>query len=44
MRLLIVAGPPDSATGTAPRDFRLYTWDGSVDACGLATHLRPRSV
>ena len=41
---LIVAGPPDSANGTAPRDFRLYTWDGSVDASGLATHLRPRSA
>ncbi|WP_293338152.1 CARDB domain-containing protein [Microcoleus sp. CAWBG58] len=26
---LIVAGPADSATGTAPKDFRLYTWTGN---------------
>lgn len=39
---LIVAGPPDGATGTAPKDFRLYTWDGSTDAVGLATNLRLR--
>jgi len=25
---LIVAGPAGSAMGTAPNDFRLYTWDG----------------
>ena len=25
---LIVAGPFDSATGVAPKDFRLYTWSG----------------
>jgi hypothetical protein len=36
---LIIAGPPDGATGTAPHDFRLYSWDGSVDGTGLATHL-----
>ncbi|MCV3216806.1 type I secretion C-terminal target domain-containing protein [Plectonema radiosum NIES-515] len=30
---LIIAGPADSATGTAPKDFRLYTWTGnSTDA------------
>lgn len=27
---LIVAGPADEATGTAPKDFRLYTWDGNA--------------
>ena len=26
---LIIAGPPDGATGTPPKDFRLYTWDGN---------------
>jgi hypothetical protein len=26
---LIIAGPADSATGTAPKDFRLYTWTGN---------------
>lgn len=26
---LILAGPPNGATGTAPRDFRLYTWNGN---------------
>jgi trimeric autotransporter adhesin len=36
---LIIAGPPDGATGSAPHDFRLYTWDGSVGASGLATNL-----
>ena len=25
---LIIAGPSDTATGTAPSDFRLYTWTG----------------
>jgi len=25
---LIIAGPADAATGTAPKDFRLYTWTG----------------
>lgn len=25
---LIIAGPPDSATGVAPKDFRLYSWTG----------------
>ncbi|MDF1484900.1 hypothetical protein PY257_06820 [Ramlibacter sp. H39-3-26] len=40
---LIIAGPPDSATGTAPKDFRLYSWDGSVNAAGLAVNLRLRS-
>lgn len=27
---LIVAGPADQATGTAPKDFRLYTWSGNA--------------
>src|SRR5262249_30677634 len=27
---LIVAGPPDSSTGTAPKDFRLFTWTGNA--------------
>lgn len=36
---LIVAGPPDSATGNAPKNFRLYSWDGSVSATGLATNV-----
>lgn len=26
---VIVAGPPGDATGVAPADFRLYTWDGN---------------
>jgi hypothetical protein len=26
---LIIAGPHDGATGTAPKDFRLYTWTGN---------------
>jgi uncharacterized repeat protein (TIGR01451 family) len=26
---LIMAGPPDSDTGTPPKDFRLYTWTGN---------------
>lgn len=26
---LIIAGPTDTATGTAPKDFRLYTWSGN---------------
>jgi uncharacterized repeat protein (TIGR01451 family) len=30
---LIIASPADAATGTAPKDFRLYTWTGnSTDA------------
>lgn len=43
---LIIAGPPQSATGVAPLDFRLYQWDGSVDAQGEATNLvlRPESL
>jgi len=41
---LIIAGPPDSATGSAPHDFRLYSWDGSVDSNGLATNLYLRSA
>ncbi|XWK89532.1 MAG: esterase-like activity of phytase family protein [Phormidium sp.] len=28
---LIIAGPPDAATGTAPKDFRLYTWTGNAN-------------
>ncbi|MBF2063463.1 MAG: DUF11 domain-containing protein [Calothrix sp. C42_A2020_038] len=27
---LIVAGPADAATGTAPKDFRFYTWTGNA--------------
>jgi hypothetical protein len=27
---LIIAGPPDSATGVAPKDFRLYSWTGNA--------------
>ncbi|MDD0814749.1 IPTL-CTERM sorting domain-containing protein [Curvibacter sp. HBC28] len=41
---LIIAGPPDGATGVAPKDFRLYTWDGSVGANGEATNLALRST
>lgn len=41
---LIIAGPSDSATGTAPKDFRLYSWNGSVDATGRAIHLRLRDA
>ena len=45
---LIIAGPSDSATGTAPKDFRLYSWDGSFIASGaqqgLATNLRLRDA
>jgi predicted extracellular nuclease len=26
---LIIAGPADTATGTAPKDFRLYSWSGN---------------
>ena len=26
---LIIAGPADTATGTAPKDFRLFTWSGN---------------
>jgi hypothetical protein len=28
---LIVAGPPDDATGSPPSDFRLYSWSGQAD-------------
>ncbi|UOG91352.1 MAG: lamin tail domain-containing protein [Candidatus Thiothrix sulfatifontis] len=41
---VILAGPPDSATGTAPKDFRLYTWDGSVTPEGAAKNLSLRSA
>lgn len=27
---LIIAGPPDAATGTAPKNFRLFTWTGNA--------------
>jgi predicted extracellular nuclease len=27
---LIIAGPADTATGTAPKDFRFYTWSGNA--------------
>jgi predicted extracellular nuclease len=27
---VIIAGPADGATGTAPKDFRLYTWTGNA--------------
>src|SRR4028119_2456798 len=33
---LIVAGPADSATGTAPKDFRLYTWTGNAADAPIA--------
>ncbi|GAB4195800.1 MAG: hypothetical protein OHK0022_12820 [Roseiflexaceae bacterium] len=26
---VLIAGPPDAATGSAPKDFRLYTWTGN---------------
>jgi hypothetical protein len=41
---LIIAGPSDGATGVAPKDFRLYTWDGSVGSNGEATNLALRST
>jgi hypothetical protein len=41
---VILAGPPDSATGTAPKDFRLYTWDGSVTHEGAAKNLSLRTA
>lgn len=41
---VILAGPPDAATGVAPHDFRLYTWDGTVDANGEATNLALRAA
>ena len=41
---LIIAGPPNSATGTLPKDFRLFTWDGSHDTAGLATGLQLRAA
>lgn len=41
---LIIAGPPGGSTGVAPKDFRLYSWDGSVDSNGLATNLRLRNT
>ncbi|QIL82637.1 DUF3616 domain-containing protein [Diaphorobacter sp. HDW4A] len=37
---LIIAGPPNSANGTAPRDFRLFSWDGRVSSDGLALNVR----
>ncbi|GAA6121114.1 hypothetical protein Acidovoranil_32190 [Acidovorax sp. FG27] len=41
---LIIAGPPNGATGTAPRDFRLYSWSGRTSAAGLALDLRLRDA
>lgn len=41
---LIIAGPSDGATGVAPKDFRLYTWDGSFGSNGEATNLALRST
>ncbi|MDD0838715.1 lamin tail domain-containing protein [Curvibacter sp. HBC61] len=41
---LILAGPSDGATGVAPKDFRLYTWDGRVGANGEAINLALRSA
>ena len=35
---VIIAGPADEATDTAPKDFRLYTWDG---VAGHQPTLRP---
>ncbi|QIL70858.1 IPTL-CTERM sorting domain-containing protein [Diaphorobacter sp. HDW4B] len=37
---LIIAGPPNGANGTAPRDFRLFSWDGRVSSNGLALNVR----
>ena len=37
---LIIAGPPNGANGTAPRNFRLFSWDGSVSTTGLALNVR----
>ncbi|MDR0225842.1 MAG: IPTL-CTERM sorting domain-containing protein [Burkholderiaceae bacterium] len=39
---LIIAGPSTSATGVAPRNFQLYSWDGRVSGTGEALNLRPR--
>jgi hypothetical protein len=41
---LIIAGPSASATGSAPRNFQLYSWDGRVNGAGLALNLRPRAA
>jgi predicted extracellular nuclease len=32
---IIVAGPADTATGTAPKDFVLYTWNGNAASAPL---------
>jgi hypothetical protein len=36
---IIIAGPTGGSSADVPDDFRLYTWDGSVDGSGQATHL-----
>lgn len=41
---LILAGPSSSATGTPPRDFRIFTWSGRVDDAGEAIELFERDV
>jgi len=41
---LIIAGPTGAASADVADDFRLYTWDGTVDGQGQAQHLVQRSV
>ena len=37
---LVIAGPPNGANGKAPRDFRLFSWDGRTNLDGLALNVR----
>jgi hypothetical protein len=41
---VIIAGPSGTASADVAHDFRLYTWDGSFDAAGQATHLTQNAV
>ncbi len=41
---IVIAGPAGNATVDVADDFRLYTWNGSVDANGQATSLVLRAV
>jgi hypothetical protein len=41
---VIIAGPSGTASADVADDFRLYTWDGSVDSAGQATHLVQNAV
>lgn len=41
---LVLAGPSGPNTADVADDFRLYTWDGSVDASGHATNLVRQAV